>query len=283
MKKKTLIIDDEKKEYRKKLHIKLSITVVLLIMTILLIASTIRVYAVNKKFAENISEIAKLNSKTVFSVDRIYLYSSADAKSKETNKPIWDLDVYQYTDIALFINNRESEEGISYENTIKELTIDNVKFNGLEAGSPKLYYKDVNNFAKLDVIEENEIKDSMQFNIINSGETDYSKPVIYSNCQNPITLEYVNFNMKEETKISDISTPITYDGSLLKKAGISLTTIKCTLSFRITIINNYNQKFIATAYIDIPIEDSFSNTNIYDGKIIKNIENTNIIKFVRVE
>lgn len=282
MKKKTLIIEDKNAEYRKKLYIKLAITIVLIILCIMLITSTIRVYIVNKEFANNMSEIAKLNSKTVFSIDRIYLYSSADAKSKETNKPIWDLDIYQYTDIALFINNRDSE-GISYENTIKDLTIDNVKFNGLEAGNPKLYYKNVNDFAKLDIANENEIKDSMQFNVINSGDADYTKPTIYSNCQNPITLEYVNFNMKEETKISDISTPLTYDGSLLKKAGISLSTIKCTLSFRVTIINNYNQKYVATVYIDIPIEDSFSNTNIYDGKIIKNIENTNIVKFVRVE
>ncbi len=282
MKKKTLIIEDKNAEYRKKLYIKLAITIVLIILCIMLITSTIRVYIVNKEFANNMSEIAKLNSKTVFSIDRIYLYSSADAKSKETNKPIWDLDIYQYTDIALFINNRDSE-GISYENTIKDLTIDNVKFNGLEAGNPKLYYKNVNDFAKLDIANENEIKDSMQFNVINSGDADYTKPTIYSNCQNPITLEYVNYNMKEETKISDISTPLTYDGSLLKKAGISLSTIKCTLSFRVTIVNNYNQKYVATVYIDIPIEDSFSNTNIYDGKIIKNIENTNIVKFVRVE
>lgn len=282
MKKKTLIIEDKNAEYRKKLYIKLAITIVLIILCIMLITSTIRVYIVNKEFANNMSEIAKLNSKTVFSIDRIYLYSSADAKSKETNKPIWDLDIYQYTDIALFINNRDSE-GISYENTIKDLTIDNVKFNGLEVGNPKLYYKNVNDFAKLDIANENEIKDSMQFNVINSGDADYTKPTIYSNCQNPITLEYVNFNMKEETKISDISTPLTYDGSLLKKAGISLSTIKCTLSFRVTIVNNYNQKYVATVYIDIPIEDSFSNTNIYGGKIIKNIENTNIVKFVRVE
>mgnify|MGYP005787154253 FL=1 len=123
----------------------------------------------------------------------------------------------------------------------------------------------------------------MEFDIINSGDADYTKPVIYSNFQNPITLEYVNSEMKEDTKISDITEPLTYDGSLLKKGGISLNSIKCNLSFRVTIVNNYNQKFIATVYIDIPLEDSFNNTSIYDGKLIKNIENSNIVKFVRVE
>lgn len=280
MKKKTLIVENNEKE--KNIMLKLVITIVLLILCVIMTVYTIKNYLINKEFAESISEIAKLNSKTIFSIDRIYLYSSADAKSKETNKPIWDLDIYQFTDIALYLNNRDEEE-LTYENTIKELKIDNIKFSNLESGVAKLYYKNVNEFAKLDIIEENEITDGLNFNIINSGDADYSNPVLYSNCQNPITLEYVNYGMKEETKISDISNPLIYDGSLLKKGGILLSKIKCTLSFRVTIVNYYNQKFIATVYIDIPLEDALNGTSIYDGKIIKNIENTNIVKFVRVE
>lgn len=280
MKKKTLIIDESKKQSN--VPVKLIVTIALIILCIVMIVYTVKIYIVNEKFADSVSEIARLNSKTVFSIDKIYLYSSADANSNETNKPVWDLDIFQFTDIALYINNRD-ESGVTYENTIKTLTIDNVKFNGLETGNPKLYYKNVNDFAKLDINEENEIKDSMEFNIVNSGDADYTKPVIYSNCQNPITLEYVNSEMKENTTISDISQPLTYDGSLLQKSGISLNSIKCNLSFRVTIVNNYNQKFVATVYIDIPLEDSFTNESIYNGSIVKNMENTNIVKFIRVE
>ena len=280
MKKKTLIIDENKKQSN--IPVKLIVTIALIILCIVMIVYTVKIYVVNEKFADSVSEIARLNSKTVFSIDRIYLYSSADANSNETNKPIWDLDIFQFTDIALYINNRD-ESGVTYENTIKTLTIDNVKFNGLETGNPKLYYKNVNDFAKLDINEENEIKDSKEFNIVNSGDADYTKPVLYSNCQNPITLEYVNSEMKENTTISDISQPLTYDGSLLQKSGISLNSIKCNLSFRVTIVNNYNQKFVATVYIDIPLEDSFTNESIYNGSIVKNMENSNIVKFIRVE
>ena len=280
MKKKSLIVDNTKKQMS--FPVKLIITIALIVLCIVMIVYSVKVYLINEEFAESVAEIARLNSKTVFSIDRIYLYSSADANSNETNKPIWDLDIFQFTDIALYINNRD-EKGVTYENTIKSLTIDNVKFNDLETGTPKLYYKNVNDFAKLDINEDNEIKDSMEFNIVNSGDADYTTPVIYSNCQNPITLEYVNSEMKEDTTISDISEPLTYDGTLLKKSGISLNSIKCNLSFRVTIINNYNQKFVVTVYIDIPLEDSFTNESIYDGKIIKNMENTNIVKFIRVE
>ena len=281
MKKKSLIID-EKTRKRNKFIAKLIITVALLILCIVTIVYIIGIYKVNSEFSSYIDELARLNSKTVFSIDRIYLYSSADATSNETTKPVWDLNVSQFTDIAIYINNR-AENGVNYENTIKELSISNVKFNNLESGTPSLYYKNVNDFAKLTNSEENKINDSLEFNIVNSGDADYTKPVIYSNCQNPITLEYVNNNMEEDTIISDISTPLTYDGSLLKKAGILLSQMECTISFTITIVNNYNQKFVATVYIGIPLEDSMSSTSIYDGKLIKNIENTNLVKFIRVE
>ena len=280
MKKKTLIIDENKK--KSNVPVKLIVTIALIILCIVMIVYTVKIYVVNEKFADSVSEIARLNSKTVFSIDRIYLYSSADANSNETNKPVWDLDIFQFTDIAIYINNRD-ESGVTYENTIKTLTIDNVKFNGLETGNPKLYYKNVNDFAKLEINEANEIKDSIEFNIVNTGDADYTKPVIHSNCQNPVTLEYVNSEMKENTTISDISQPLTYDGSLLQKSGISLNSIKCNLSFKVTIVNNYNQKFVATVYIDIPLEDSFTNESIYNGSIVKNMENSNIVKFIRVE
>ncbi len=281
MKKKSLIID-EKSRKRNKLIAKLIVTLILVVLCTVTIIDIITIYKINDSFSDSIDEIARLNSKTVFSIDRIYLYSSADATSNETTKPVWDLNIFQFTDIALYINNR-ADEGVTYENTIKELTIDNVKFNNIQSGTPALYYKNVNDFAKLINSEENKIGDSLEFNVINSGEADYSTPVIYSNCQNPITLEYVNTGMKENTVISDISTPLTYDGSLLRKSGILISQMECTLSFRITIINNYNQKYVATVYIDIPLKDSLNNTSIYDGKIIRNLENTNLVKFVRVE
>lgn len=281
MKKKSLIVD-EKTRVRNKFIAKLVITIALHILCIVTIVNIISIYKANEEFSSYIDGLTRLNSKTVFSIDRIYLYSSADATSNETTKPVWDLNIFQFTDIAIYINNR-SEEGVTYENTIKELTIDNIKFNNVKSGTPSLYYKNVNDFAKLTNTEENKINDSLEFNIINSGDADYSTPVIYSNCQNPITLEYVNTNMEEDTIISDISTPLTYDGSLLRKGGILLSQMECTLSFTITIINNYNQKYVATVYIDIPLEDSMSGESIYDGKLIKNIENTNLVKFIRVE
>lgn len=261
---------------------KLIAIIVLLAIFAVALTFIIMTYASNRKFADEINAFAKLNAKTVFSIDKIYMYSSADAVENSEDRAIWNLNVNQFTDIALYINNR-SENTLNYENSIKEMYIENVKFSGLNLGTPALYFKDINNFGKITNEEENKINDKLKYKVLNDGDIDYSKPQIYADSSNPITLEYVNSNIKENAIISDISTDVTYDGSLLRKTAIILSNIKCLLSFDVIIINNYNQKFIANVYIDIPLEDTDVGTTIYDGKFVKKMENTNLIKFFRIE
>lgn len=239
-------------------------------------------YINNKKFAEEINNFAKLNAKTVFSIDKIYMYSSGGATENEEDRAVWNLNINQFTDIALYINNR-SEQNLNYENAIKNLYIENVRFSEYELGNPFLYYKDINEFGKINMNEENRIDNKLDFKVINDGEINYMEPQIYADCSNPITLQYVNKDIKTNAIISDINTDVIYDGSLLRKTGIILSKIKCVLAFDVIIINFYNQKFTANVYIDIPLEDTDVGTNIYDGKFIKKLENTNLIKFFRVE
>ena len=60
---------------------------------------------------------------------------------------------------------------------------------------------------------------------ISSAKTlDYSKPQIYSDASNPITLEYMNL-IKSNYLVSDIENPLVYNGSLLKRASIDLSSI----------------------------------------------------------
>ena len=62
--------------------------------------------------------------------------------------------------------------------------------------------------------EENIIKDELEFNISQEDQTDLSKPTLYNNCANPITLSYINQNIKTDYTIIDTTNPITYDGTL---------------------------------------------------------------------
>lgn len=78
-------------------------------------------------FEKNILEIAELNSKDIFSLDKIFLFSSADATNNSTSNANWDLNISQYSDIAVFISN--DKNNLSNENSIKKLYLDNFKFN----------------------------------------------------------------------------------------------------------------------------------------------------------
>lgn len=280
MRKKTTVIVNGKKnnDTRSKL---IAITILILVLIAMLVYTLIR-FVTSNKFAEDINEIWKLNSKTIFSIDNIYMYSSADADSNEEDRAIWNLNVHQYTDIAIYINNR-SEESLNYENSIKEMYIENVKFSNLQKGTPSLAFEDIQNFGKFSNIEENIIGDRLEYKILNDGDLDYSKPQIYADCSNPIILEYANKNIKEDEIISDIDTDLIFNGELLRRTGVFLDDIKCTVSFIITIINNYNQKFVANVYLEIPLEDTQTGESIYSGKQVKKIQVPNYIKFFRVE
>ena len=284
--KNTVVINGKKRNYRnKKVNIvyKLSLTIFLIVVLIVMLFFTIKNYQINLEFARQIDEFSNLNSKTVFSIDKISLYSSGFATKNKDNRPLWDLNIGQFTDIALQINNRSEDNGVNYENSIKSLYIDNIKFNNVFMGQQSLHYKALGDFGIITSNESNKINDKLVYDVVQSGDIDLSEPKIYANAKNPITLEYVNANIKANEVISDTNTEVVYDGTLLKNTNIPLDKIKCTLSFTIHIINYYNQEYRATAYIDIPILNSVNNTTIYDGRLEKILDNTNLIKFFRIK
>ena len=273
----TVVINGKKSNNRdKKVNIisKLIFTIFLTIILITILFFTIKNYEINRQFAIEIENFANLNNKTVFSIDKMTLYSSGFATKNQENKPVWNLNIGQFTDIALDINNRSGENGVSYENTIKTLYIDNIKYNNVLIGNQSLHYKYLGDFGRVTANEGN---------IVKSGEIDLTEPKMYANASNPIVLEYVNANLKTNEIISDTNAEVVYDGSLLKSTNIPLDKMKCTLSFTIHIINYYNQEYRATAYIDIPIINTINNTTIYDGRLEKVLENTNLIRFFRIK
>ena len=280
MKKKTAVILNGSKPNNTRE--KIMAIIVLLIIFAIMLAYTIVSIVTNIKFAKEINNFSKLNSETTFSIDKIYMYSGANAESNSTDKAVWDLNIHQYTNIAIYINNR-SEQELNYANSIKEMYIENVRFTGLKSGEPTLQFMDINNFGKYVDEEENTITDKLEYKVLNDGDINYSEAEIYADCSNPIVLQYIDKNIKKNEIISDTSSELKFDGELLRKTNIPLDSIKCNLAFDIIIINNYDQKFIANVYIDIPLEDTETGNSIYEGKFIKKLENTNLIRFFRVK
>lgn len=259
----------------KKHIIKLIIFVLLLFLLFVLIKINYKDAERKKSLGNTLSDIATLNNNQIFSIDKIYLYSSADAVNNNQNS-VLDLNIYQYTDIAIYISSNSDKTD---ESTIKELYIDNIQFDTLESGSSNLYYKNILDFGKFNLNPENRIVDRLTYNVLPVTNTniDYSKPEVYSNLSNSINLEYLNL-IKSNYLISDVENPVTYNGSLLKRCGITLNSIANSVSFKIHIKNNLDELHTATVRIDIPLKDDANSKSIYDGDISKELKNT--INFV---
>lgn len=232
-----------------------------------------------KEFENEILSFSEKNEETVFSINKIIFFSSCDSKNKTSSQTNFTIEnLYAYTDIAIFIDNGQKE--ISSENTLKNVKITNIKLTKQpELGTGNLYYKNVNNFAKSEIDENNKIENELQFETTSEDEVDLSKPVLYNNCANPITLSYVNQNIKTDYTMTDTQNPITYNGKLLKRCGVSVNSINTSISFDIEIQNNKKQKFRTTIYFDIPYEDEDKSIN--DGRIV--VEKNAKFNFYRYE
>ncbi len=243
------------------------ITFILIFVVILLTYLVFQKYVLKKTFEEDMLRFASKNQSMIFTIDSITLFSSADAGYKTNTANNFTIqNLYQYTDIALFIKHISEEDTL--ENTLKKVRIENVQFSNIpKLGTPRLYFKSIHDFAKSTVTEENQITNSFEFTVSSADEADLSTPTLYNNLANPLTFSYVNSNIKSDYTITDVSSPITYDGSLLQKCNISLEDIACTVSFDIYITNNLDEEFKTTVSIDIPL--SSEDMSIFDGNLTK--------------
>ena len=241
------------------------ITFILFLIVFFLSYLVFNKYVLKRNFEDNIISFANKNQQTIFEINKVALFSSCDAKNKNISSSNFTIEnLYQYTDMALFISSPNPEKGL--ENTLKSVYIDNIKFTKTpELGIPNLYYNNIENFAKSEIVDTNVINDRLDFSISSDDITNLDSPVLYNNLANPIVLSFVNQNIKNDYTITDTSKAITYDGSLLKRCEILLNSIRTSISFDIYITNNLNQEFKCSVFIDIPIDTDSS--SLYDGTI----------------
>ena len=226
-----------------------------------------------------LGEVANFEYDSPFSINEIVYFSSANCDTSiNTNSSFNINNLYQYTDIAIFINNNSDEE-FTYKNTLKDVKLSNIEFSLKPSiGTPNLYYKNINDFTLNNFDENNKIEDSLAFNCSSENEIDFSTPTLFNNCANPLTLCYVNSNLRNDYTLTDNISNISYDGSLLKNCSITLNSISCKLSMLITITNNLNEVYSCPIVLTIPL--STDNETIYNGNII--LRDSVDYKFIKV-
>lgn len=233
-------------------------------------------------FAKELIAFAELNKETVFKVSKMIKYSSAEAIDNTVEQNLQDLSICQYSDVAIYIDNLSDE--ISEKNTIKELYIDNFKIDvGYQYGNPCLYYKNPLEISKFRKIDENKIEDKLNYEIIYTNEenenSDYEKPVFFTDCSNPITIGYINQDIITNYQVTKENGLVSFDGRIFNNLNIDLEKLSPKISFTIHITNNLNEKFICNMSADLKLETPEG--SVKSGYIIEIIDDIEYYRFFK--
>lgn len=206
-----------------------------------------------------ISSFSSKKGTSVFSISQIIAYSSADIINQSNSDSLTNLGIDQFTDISIKIDNNTDNSPLNEANTVKELSIDNIVIKSKSTvGTPLLNYKSPMNFAKYQNLSS-AVDNKIDFTILTTNEqnreNNYTSPVFYTDCSNPITLGYINKNIVDKYSISNNKTTISYNAKVLKDANVQVQDISNSISFDIHITSNTNQKYIYTVDIDLGFND----------------------------
>lgn len=270
-KKKKIILQESNSKSLKLLFLLLLI----LIICIIIYLSFIRDFFIKRNFEQDSINFASLNANIPFSLNKIILFSSATAEANSVNQSL-SLDISQYCDIGIYLNNADKANTI-----IKSLYINNIYISSPELGTPFLYKKRINDLGRCSFNEENIINNDFYFNIIESTNVlNYDNYELLNDGSTPISIGFYNKDIKKDFVPSD--TQISYNGTLLKKSLVPQTSLNCNISFTINITTTADAHYICNVNFDIPFEDDTG--SIYDtGHSIKELETTKTSKFIRIK
>lgn len=260
----------------------ITFSIIFIILIGFFIGNNIRNNKNNSKKQE--SNLSIKTESNIFKINSILLYSSANAiNNTDEQSKQWNLNIYQYTDIAINIDNMISYKELTNKNTVKKIYIDNFNLQSKPSrGNPKFYYKNPNDFGLAKINEDNSIKNSIEYTVTSSNDDiDFSKPTFYTDCSNPLTLSYVNKDINTNYVVQNNNSTVTFDGSLLRDSTVLLSTIETTVSFTVHIVNYLDEEFTCEVRFDIPLKDD--NTDIYSGSYKKEITKLPSSKFYKIE
>lgn len=262
----------------------LIIVIVLCLISVLGYKYIFEVETQKKIYAEESVKFIENNENPVFRIGQIILYSSANAVDNSDGQ-LKSLDISQFTDMAIYIDNKSQSEEITAENTINEMYINNIKIESASENGEKLFnYKNPQNCGKY-VELSNWQQDGILFNIVNTNQknraANYDENIFYTDCSNPISLGFINKNILIGCEASNTVGTLTFDGSILKNANVNLDELRTKISFDINVTNNYNEKFVCNLELDLDLTSE--NDEIYSGYLVKMLKtDSNKYNFIKI-
>ena len=253
----------------------------IIIVVVCILYKKIYVYEVGKiEYAEQAEKFVEENKNPIFKVKKITLISKGNAVDNSDGN-LKNIDISQFTDLSVEIDNTGKSSELTAENTINSMIIKdiNVSTRG-KNGEKRFNYKNPYDNGKYVEID-NYRNDGIVFNVLRNNEelenVNYDFPTFYTDCSNPISLGYLNKNLLTGCEVNSNNGSIAFDGSILKSANVDLKAIEPSISFNIYIKNNLNESFICNVSINVDLSTD-ADEGIYTGYIFT-ILNTNEERF----
>lgn len=225
-----------------------------------------------KEFQNELVKLAEKNEIPVFYIQKIMLYSSAGVIDNSENQNLSNIDISQYTDLAIYLKNG-NEDGLTADNTISKLWIDEINIEANEKWNNKyVTYKNPYEFGKFtnsELVNDTKIEYKVMQNNEENNEEEYNEPTFYTDCSNPITLSYTNKNIVTGAKVRENSS-IATNGKILGQAQVNLEDLNYILSFVINIENNLGQVFEYKMRLNIYL--NAGNNELYNGYLMQEKE-----------
>ncbi len=251
----------------------LIIIIFILLILIYIYAKIINQYRNIRIFALEAEKYSSEVNHPVFRVDKIIIYSDANVEDLSDNQDLSRINVSQFTDFAIYINNFAKEEKLSEENTVNRIFIDNIGITSSEEmGTKKFSTKNINDLGKYVPIDETgkEISYNVIHRNIDKDKINNTKS-FYTDCSEPLIISYVNENIVQSVDASDFNEILSLDGSILRNLNIDLNQLNYKVSFTINIENNLGEKFQCNCSLDVDLEDG-NDGGIYSGYTMQSFD-----------
>ena len=124
----------------------LAIVIALIILAILLFTyiKIINKYRSNRLFALQAEKYGEEVNNPVFRIDKVMIYSGVDVKDFSEKQNLSRINVSQFTDFVIYINNLAKDNELSEENTVNRIYVDNIGITAPEEiGTKKFSNKNI--------------------------------------------------------------------------------------------------------------------------------------------
>ena len=255
---------------------KLLILLIVIIVLIILLQSYIKIikkYRNDRIFALESEKYANQVANPVFKIDKIMIYSGANVEDLSENQNLANINVSQFTDFAIYIDNTVKEQELTEENTINHIYIDDIGItleeNSEEFGRKKFSTKSIDDLGKyIPIVESSK---EINYNVIHKnsdkGLIDNTNS-FYTDCSEPLILSYVNENIVKERDASSSGEKLSLDGAILRYLNIDLYSLSYKINFTINIENNLGEKFSCNCKLNVNL-GSGEGEGIYSGYIMQ--------------